>query len=48
MDAVHAHPSLSESLHNAARMLAGLYPSDEMEYALAHNKLCIMQSLPGN
>jgi dihydrolipoamide dehydrogenase len=27
MDAVHAHPSLSESLHNAARMLAGLYPS---------------------
>ncbi|MCH7574494.1 MAG: NAD(P)/FAD-dependent oxidoreductase [Candidatus Marinimicrobia bacterium] len=26
MDAVHAHPSLSESLHNAARMLAGLYP----------------------
>ena len=26
MDAVHAHPSLSESLHNVARMLAGLYP----------------------
>ena len=26
MDAIHAHPSLSESLHNAARMLAGLYP----------------------
>ncbi|MFC1619335.1 dihydrolipoyl dehydrogenase family protein [Candidatus Neomarinimicrobiota bacterium] len=27
MDAIHAHPSLSESLHNAARMLAGLYPN---------------------
>ncbi len=27
MDAVHAHPSLAESLHNAARMLAGLYPT---------------------
>ncbi|UCH63873.1 MAG: NAD(P)/FAD-dependent oxidoreductase [Fidelibacterota bacterium] len=26
VDAIHAHPSLSESLHNAARMLAGLYP----------------------
>ncbi len=26
MDTMHAHPSLSESLHNAARMLAGLYP----------------------
>ena len=26
MDAVHAHPSLSESLHNTARILAGLYP----------------------
>ena len=26
MDAIHAHPSMSESLHNAARMLAGLYP----------------------
>lgn len=29
MDAIHAHPSLSESLHNAARMLAGLYPMEE-------------------
>ena len=29
MDAVHAHPSLSESLHNAARILAGLYPTHD-------------------
>ena len=29
MDAVHAHPSLSERLHNVARMLAGLYPSTD-------------------